>query len=115
MDFLRKNVMQQRGLIAQAIAFCMVLVACSEAPSLKIGLDRRADRNSFAGVLAYYVASLLLAGLEKNPARDGLTQSLLELASYQGLQSHFKVDRFGDVVSKLFLTAVDGGQFKVVD
>lgn len=70
---------------------------------------------AFASVLAYDAASLLFAGLEKNPAREGLKQSLLALGACQGLQSQFKVDRFGDVERKLFLTVVDNSQFKVVD
>jgi branched-chain amino acid transport system substrate-binding protein len=78
-------------------------------------LQRFGYAPAFASVLAYDAASFLFAGLEKNPAREGLKASLLELESYQGLQSDFKVDRFGDVERKLFLTVVDGGQFRVVD
>jgi branched-chain amino acid transport system substrate-binding protein len=70
---------------------------------------------AFASVLAYDATSFLFAGLATNPAREELKKSLLELGSYQGLQSQFKVDRFGDVERKLFLTVVDDGQFKVVD
>jgi len=70
---------------------------------------------AFASVLAYDATSFLFAGLENNPGRAGLKKSLLELGSYQGLQSQFKVDRFGDVERRLFLTVVTGGQFKVVD
>lgn len=78
-------------------------------------LQRFGYAPAFASVLAYDAASFLFAGLEKNPAREGLKTSLLELESYQGLQSDFKVDRFGDVERKLFLTVVDDGQFRVVD
>jgi len=70
---------------------------------------------AFASVLAYDAASFLFAGLESNPGKEGLKRSLLEISSYQGLQSQFKVDRFGDVERRLFLTVVDGGQFKVID
>lgn len=70
---------------------------------------------AFASVLAYDATSFLFAGLENNPGREGLKKSLLERGSFQGLQSQFKVDRFGDVERRLFLTVVAGGQFKVVD
>ena len=78
-------------------------------------LQRFGYAPAFASVLAYDAATFLFTGLEKNPAREGLKKSLLEIESYQGLQSRFQVDRFGDVERKLFLTVVDDGQFKVVD
>jgi len=70
---------------------------------------------AFASVLAYDAASFLFAGLEKNPERQGLKKTLLDLGPFQGLQSQFKVDKFGDVERRLFQTVVDDGQFKVVD
>ncbi len=70
---------------------------------------------AFASVLAYDATSFLFAALANNPAREGLKKELLEIGSYQGLQSQFKVDRFGDVERPLFLTVVDDGQFKVID
>lgn len=70
---------------------------------------------AFASVLAYDATSFLFAALANNPAREGLKESLLEIGSYQGLQSQFKVDRFGDVERQLFLTIVEDGQFKVTD
>ena len=78
-------------------------------------LQRFGYAPAFASVLAYDAATFLFTGLEKNPAREGLKKSLLEIESYQGLQSRFQVDRFGDVERKLFLTVVDDGQFRVVD
>ena len=70
---------------------------------------------AFANVLAYDAASFLFAALANNPGREGLKESLLEIGSHQGLQSQFKVDQYGDVERRLFLTIVDDGQFKVVD
>ena len=78
-------------------------------------LQRFGYAPSFASVLAYDATSFLLAGLESHPTREGLKETLIGLGSYQGLQSQFKVDRFGDVERKLFLTVVDDGQFQVVD
>ncbi len=70
---------------------------------------------AFANVLAYDAASFLFAALANNPGREELKKSLLEIGSYQGLQSQFKIDQYGDVERLLFLTIVDDGQFKVVD
>ena len=70
---------------------------------------------SFANVLAYDAATFLLAGLEKNPSRNGLKEALLQLDSFSGLQSAMKVDKYGDVERKLFLTVIEDGQFEVVE
>lgn len=69
---------------------------------------------SFATVLAYDAASYLLAALEKNPERSGLKAALLEFGPFQGLQSTFVMDRFGDVERALFQTTVVEGKFKII-
>lgn len=69
---------------------------------------------SFATVLAHDAATCLFAGLERNPAREGLKPALLSVGTFAGLQSQFVIDRFGDVDRKLFLTVVDDSHFKVV-
>ena len=70
---------------------------------------------SFATALAYEAATFLLAGLEKNPSRNGLKEALLKLDSFPGLQSKIMVDKYGDVERKLFLTVIENGQFEVVE
>jgi len=70
---------------------------------------------SFATVLAYDAAAYLFDGLEKNPVRSGLKETLLKLGSFRGLQSEVVVDDFGDVERELFLTVIENGQFKVVE
>lgn len=70
---------------------------------------------SFATALAYDAVSYLFAGLEKNPSRSGLKESLLKLGSFPGLQSKVVVDKYGDVERKLFLTVIENSQFKVVE
>ncbi len=70
---------------------------------------------SFATTLAYDAASFLLAGLEKNPSRIGLKETLLKLGSFPGLQSEMKVNQYGDVERKLFLTVIEDGQFEVLE
>lgn len=70
---------------------------------------------SFASVLAYDAATFLFSGLDKEPSSESLKDTLLGLGSFQGLQSEFTVDAFGDVDRRLFLTRVKNGQFQVVD
>ncbi len=77
--------------------------------------ERFHSEPSFANVLAYDAATFLLAGLEKNPSRNGLKEALLQLDSFSGLQSKMKVDKYGDVERKLFLTVIEDGQFEVVE
>ena len=70
---------------------------------------------SFATVLAYDAATYLFAGLERTPSRNGLKETLLKIGSFSGLQSNIKVDQYGDVERKLFLTMVEDSKFKVVE
>jgi branched-chain amino acid transport system substrate-binding protein len=70
---------------------------------------------AFASVLGYDAASYLFAGLEKTSSRGSLKESLLKLGTFPGLQSTVKVDQYGDVERKLFLTVIADAQFKVVD
>ena len=70
---------------------------------------------SFATTLAYDAASFLFAGLEENPSRTGLKETLLTLGSFPGLQSEMTVNQYGDVERKLFLTVIENGQFEVVE
>jgi branched-chain amino acid transport system substrate-binding protein len=70
---------------------------------------------SFATVLAYDAASFLFAGLEKNPSRSNLKETLLNLGQFPGLQSNITVDKYGDVEREAFMTVIENGQFRVVE
>jgi branched-chain amino acid transport system substrate-binding protein len=70
---------------------------------------------SFATVLAYDATTFLFHGLEKTTERSELKHALLEVGAFAGLQSHIKVDKYGDVERSLFLTVVDNGEFKVLE
>ena len=70
---------------------------------------------SFATALAYDATTFLLAGLEKQPPPGQLKKTLLEMGTFPGLQSEIRINEFGDVERKLFLTVVRDGQFQVVD
>jgi len=70
---------------------------------------------SFATALAYDATAYLFAGLEQNPRREGLKEILLKIDSFPGMQSIIKVDQYGDVERKLFLTVVVDSTFKVLD
>ncbi len=70
---------------------------------------------SFVTVLSYDAAKYLFAGLAKRTSTLSLKNALLEMHSFQGLQSEMTLDQYGDVERKLFLTVIKDGQFQVVD
>lgn len=72
-------------------------------------------QSSFATVLAYDATAYLLKALERNPHREGLKATLLGLGTFPGLQSDFRLNQYGDVDRRLFLTVVKDGRFTVVD
>jgi len=69
---------------------------------------------SFAAVLAYESARLLVAGLERNPQREGLKEALLQTGSLEGLQGHVRIGRYGDAERQTYLGVVRNGQFTTV-
>jgi branched-chain amino acid transport system substrate-binding protein len=70
---------------------------------------------SFATVLAYDATSFLIAGLDKNPRKEGLKKQLLSIEKFHGLQSDFHLNRHGDVERSLFLTVIREGRFTVIE
>ncbi len=77
-------------------------------------IERFGYSPSFATALAYDAATFLFEGLEKTTERAGLREALLEMETFQGLQSKISIDKYGDVERQLFLTVVDDGDFKVI-
>jgi branched-chain amino acid transport system substrate-binding protein len=72
-------------------------------------------RPSFAAVLAYEAAEYLLAGLKRNPRREGLKHTLLEIGGFTGLQGEVRIDRFGDAERKTYLAVIRQGRFATID
>lgn len=74
--------------------------------------QRFGRKPSFAEVHAYDATRLVLVGLQKG-ARTGraLKQELLQLERFEALQAPLRMDRYGDVERKLFLTSVRNGEF----
>jgi branched-chain amino acid transport system substrate-binding protein len=70
---------------------------------------------SFAAALAYEAACDLFVGLEQNPRRQGLKETLLRIGSFDGLQGGVRIDRFGEPERKTFLATVRNGQFTVIE
>jgi branched-chain amino acid transport system substrate-binding protein len=70
---------------------------------------------SFATILAHDAVHLLITALEQDPDTTRLKTTLLSIGDYRGLQSDFRLDRYGDVKRRLFLTLIHDGRFKVVD
>ncbi len=78
--------------------------------------QRFGRKPSFAEVHAYDATKLVLVGLQKG-ARSGraLKQELLQIENFEALQTPLRMDRYGDVERKLFLTSVRNGEFVVLN
>jgi branched-chain amino acid transport system substrate-binding protein len=70
---------------------------------------------SFAAVLAYEATRLLIAGLERNPRREGLKAALDGVDSITGLQGEVRINRFGDSVRLTYLAVIRNQRFTTID
>lgn len=70
---------------------------------------------SFAAVLAYEAAKLLIAGLERNSRGSDLKDTIERLGPQQGLQGMISINRFGDAERATFLAVIREGRFTVVE
>jgi branched-chain amino acid transport system substrate-binding protein len=68
----------------------------------------------FASVAAYDSTRAVLFAMEKSPQRP-LKQALLESGPYQGLQTVWNFDRFGDAQRQTHIAIVRDGHFVVTD
>jgi len=69
----------------------------------------------FAAVLAYESTRLLIAGLERNPRREGLKATLDGIGSVAGLQGEIRFNRFGDPERPTYLAVVRNQRFTTID
>ena len=68
----------------------------------------------FASVAAYDSTRAVLSAMEKAPGQP-LKQALLDSGPYQGLQTLWNFDRFGDAQRQTLITIVRDGHFVVTD
>jgi branched-chain amino acid transport system substrate-binding protein len=68
----------------------------------------------FASVAAYDSTRAVLSAMEKAPGQP-LKQALLDSGPYQGLQTLWNFDRFGDAQRQTRITIVRDGHFVVTD
>lgn len=68
----------------------------------------------FASVAAYDSTRAVLSAMEKAPGGP-LKQALLEAGPYQGLQTDWNFDRFGDAQRRTHIAVVRDGHFVVAD
>lgn len=64
----------------------------------------------FSSVHAYDAASFLLAALEKNADETQLKQTLLSYGNFQGVQSSFSFNPFGDIIRSHYISRLNNGQ-----
>lgn len=72
-------------------------------------------RPSFAAVLAYESVRYLLLGLERNPRRERLKETLLSVGSFEGLQGTVRINRYGDAERETFLAEIRDGRFRAIE
>jgi len=70
---------------------------------------------AFSSMLAYDAATFLFRGIRQDTVSSTLKETLIEMATFPGLQSQVAIDRFGDVDRRLFMTTVADRSFKVVE
>lgn len=63
----------------------------------KVYLERFKREPGFPGVYAHDATRLLLTALQKQQKNQDLKETILSLRQFQGLQSEFRLDDFGDV------------------
>jgi branched-chain amino acid transport system substrate-binding protein len=75
----------------------------------------RFGRNpDFVSVHAFDSARILFQALEKNSNPELLKQTILDIGTFQGLQTEIKFDKFGDVTREHFPFIIKQGRFEAV-
>lgn len=71
---------------------------------------RFGERPWFAATHAYDATRLLLAGLSQNQPTADLKETLLTLGEFEGVQTSFQLNRFGDVNRPHYVARIFGGE-----
>lgn len=74
-------------------------------------IKRFGNKPGFAAIHGYDAAMVIITALEKNPDASVLHDTILEIETFQGLQSEIIFDEFGDVIRKHFPFRIKDGQF----
>ena len=79
-------------------------------------LERFNREPGFPGVYAFDAASVLIEALKKRKGGQSLKEAILSLRKFEGLQSPFSFNDFGDVSRPhVSISIVRDGQFVVVE
>ncbi len=82
----------------------------------KAYIDRFQREPGFAGVYAFDAAEVILNTLEKRERGQNLREAILAIRQYEGLQSPFRFDDFGDVIRPhVSMSIVRDGRFVVIE
>lgn len=111
------EIVQYGGASVEGLFFMHTIDRHSSAPAYKrfkkAFSDRFGRQPGFAASHAYDAAKILLAGLEKNPDRHALPETLRKIGSFSGLQGTIRFDENGDVVREHFPIRIRNGRFTV--
>lgn len=75
--------------------------------------QRFSQEPGFPGLIAYNATRVVLAKLETRPDGVSLKEAILNQKNFPGIQGDIKFDKFGDVISKTYITRIEDGRFKV--
>jgi branched-chain amino acid transport system substrate-binding protein len=64
----------------------------------------------FSSVHSYDAASFLLEALAKNPDETQLKETMLNYGEYQGVQTSFALNQFGDIIRSHYITRLNLGR-----
>lgn len=84
--------------------------------AFKRSFKKRFEREpNFASVFSYDSAQVLFYALSQSTSKDKLREIIIEKNEFDGLQTPFKIDKYGDVICPLYISVVKNGEFTLLE
>jgi len=78
--------------------------------------NRFGQGHGFPGLCGYEAAQVLFKAYEEAKGEvSKLPETILRIKTFQGLQGEIQIDEYGDAHRRKFITAIEGGKFKVIE
>ncbi len=77
--------------------------------------NRFGSKPSFAAIYGYEAARVIINALSIDDSKEKLKDTIIKNNEFQGLQTIFRIDRYGDVHRKRFIVTIRNGQFGVLE